>query len=112
MIQLHLLQTKHSRRPTAAKAWFDAMRAAVDNARGFKVKTMTREQAQEFAPSYLRLPDDGLPYRCDKCKKLFPHDQVFKIFTPDEKVHFAQCEDCITKEWLNEAKDCGMATDS
>jgi len=70
---------------------------------------MTNEQAQALAPSYLHLPYDGAMYRCSECNMLKPNTEMIKPFTPDKKVHYAQCLDCTAPEWLENAKDCGVA---
>lgn len=70
---------------------------------------MNNDKAQSLSPSYMRLPDDGAEYRCHVCGKLKPHTEVIKPFTPDGKVHYAQCLDCTDPGWMDEAVDCGVA---
>lgn len=74
--------------------------------------TMTNEAAQKLAPSFLLLPDDGASYKCDVCKEYFSHIEVIKPFTPDGKIHYATCIDCIDEDWMQRAKNCGIAEDS
>lgn len=71
---------------------------------------MTREEAQKHAPSYLRMPDDGAKFRCYICKGLYHHSLMFIIFTPNGELHYPQCANCLDADWLDKAKDCGVAS--
>lgn len=76
---------------------------------------MTLEQLkQQKENSYLHAPDDGADWRCDECKQLFTHTKMILVWialkhNPSE-VNNPQwiCLDCIDKDWLAGAKDCGM----
>lgn len=73
---------------------------------------MSREQnerAQEVAPSFLHIPDDGADFHCSICGE-HGRKGFVKPFTPDGKMHYACHLECLDEDWVKRATDCGEAT--
>lgn len=75
------------------------------------------EQAQQEAPSYLRMPDDGADFICSNHPERDPYSRYpcegkgrkgfLLTFTPNGKRELL-CPECVEEDWLARAKDMGQ----